>query len=624
MSQLSGSRKKALETARNIFQYAAANPLYVRGRARTIRAFSFYDGDSQYPNDFLKEWGARFNNFEIDYGLAPPVINKVKAFIDNVCGMEIQARFRAGARSHSTNEEEELLAKALTHESLYIQEVNDIPLFQSVAFRDFLICGLGWGNMFLQDGQIGYDYVHPLNMVYDADDFSPFMTESQYTHRIHWLSKQTMLMLWPKYKTEIENLFYDARSLPVGSYSPEFFNRVIEWLDIYPIGGGEGVGGRIMVIETQRKERRTYYTGIDNGPELGREGREFQTFDEDIANEMLGRGEKIEEKEGYQIIRTVFCKDTVFEHGPLNPNLPNGSFTYIPGVYSRRSSDGLPEGWLSSMEDIQRIINYTKAKELTMVNSMRAIIDTGALVDGQGPEDLRQELARNDSIIFKNKEANISLHPNVDLAASQINTAKRLDEELQQVSGMYGDALGAQTNATASVSINSRARNSYRTQIRGFDSLMFMKKRQGRLMFDLLQGSGIENRAIMILDDDEKEEVILNLASTANGRKLVFNDVRNLPLEIYVEQTHDYESSPEEQRENVQAILGNPNGMSILQSPQLLKLMGQKHWKKIAAEMQAINQQQDQREMMIQNQGRQSMPPQQDMNAQGMLGIPGL
>lgn len=624
MRQLSGSRQKGLEIARNTFQYAVSNLLYVEGRGQTIRAFSFYDGDSQYPKGFLREWATRFDNFELDYGLAPPVINKVKSIINNVCGIEIQARFRSAARSHSTNEEDELLARALTHEALYIQEVNDIPLFQSVSFRDMLICGLGWGNQYLQDGQLGFDYVHPLNMVYDADDFSPFMTDSSYVHRIHWLTKQTMLMLWPKYKSEIEDLFYNARSLPVGSYSPEFCHRIVEWLDVYPIGGGDDVGSRIMVIETQRKERRTYYTGIDNGIELGREGREFQTFDEDIANEMIGKGEKIEEKEGYQIIRTVFCKDTVFEHGPLNPNLPNSSFTYIPGVYSRRASDGVPQGWLASMEDIQRIINFTKAKELSMVNSVRAIVDSGALVDGQTPEDLRQELARNDSIIFKNKEANISLHPNVDLAASQINTAKRLDEELQQVSGMYGDALGAQTNATASVSINSRSKNSYRTQIIGFDNLMFMKKRQAKLMFDLLQGSGIENRAIMILDDDEKEEVILNLARTANGKKLVFNDVRNLPLTIYIEQTHDYESSPEEQRENVQAILGNPNGMSILQSPQLLKLMGQKHWKKIAAEMQAINQQQDQREMMIQNQGQQNMPPQQDMNAKGILGIPGL
>lgn len=623
MRQLSGSRQKALEIAKNTFEYAATNLLYVMGRARTIRAFSFYDGEGQYPENFLREWGSRFENFEIDYDVAPPIINKVKALIHNVLGMEIQARFRPGAASHSDKEQDELLAKALTHELRYIQESNDIPLFESQAFKDMLVCGLGWSNSYLQDNQIGFEYVHPLSMLYDADDFSPFMTDQQYVHRLHWLPKQTMLMLWPKYKSEIEDLFYSARPSPVGSYSPEFFNRVLEWIDLCAIGGGDGAGSRIMVIETQRKEKRTYYTGIDGGEEIGGEGKYFQTFDEDLANEMIAKGDKVEEKEGYQIIRTVFCKDMVFEHGPLNPNLPNGSFTYIPGVYSRRSSDGIPEGWLSSMEDIQRIINYTKAKELTMVNSMRAIVDTGALVDGQTPEDLRQELARNDSIIYKNKDANISLHPNVDLAASQINTAKRLDEELQQVSGMYGDSLGAPTNATASVSIRGRAINSYRTQIVGFDNLMFMKKRIGRQMLDLLQGSGIENRAVSILDDDEKEVIILNLARTVNGKKVFFNDIRNLPLTIYVEQMHDYESSPEEQRENVQAILGNPNGMSILQSPQLLKLMGQKHWKKIAAEMQSISQQQDQREMMIQNRGQQNVQPDM-MSAQGMLGMGGL
>lgn len=601
MKSLSLSRKNGLEVARSTFQYAAGNLLYVQGRGRTIRAFSFYDGDGQYPRAFLREWGQRFLNFDADYDLPPPIINKVKSMINHVSGVEIQSRFRTAYRSHSDKEKDELLAKALTHYSFFVQENQDMPLIQSYKFRDMLICGLGWSNLYLQNDQIQCEYVHPLNILYDADDFSPCMTDQQYVCRMHWVNKQTALMLWPKYKEEIDDLFYNAMPLTVGSFSPEFFNRVIEWVDLYAIGGGEGIGSRIMVIEVQRKEKRKFFCGIEKSDVEGEEGNYFETFDEELAEKLIAKGEEIIEKEGYQIIRTVFCRDIVFEHGPLNPNIPNSNFTYVPGVYARRSSDAVPEGWLSSMEDIQRIINYTKAKELTLLNSVRAIVDAGALVDGQSPDDLREELSRNDSIIFKNKDANVTLHPNVDLAASQINTARRLDEELQQVSGLYGDAVGAQTNATASVSINSRARNSFKNQIIGFDNLMLMKKREAKLMLDLIQGSGMENLAVTILDDDEKETLILNLSVNIGGEEHIFNNIRNLPLSVYVEQTHDYESSPEEQRSTLEALLNNPNAMTILQSPQLLKLMGQRHWKKIADEMKMINQEKSQSENMIKN-----------------------
>lgn len=610
MTKLSESRQKGLEIARQVFQYAGANLLYMQARRNIIRAFSFYDGDGQYPEAFLRDWRNKYGDCELDYGLAPPLINKVKPIINNVSGVEIQARFRTAYRSHTDNESDEKLAKALTHYSYYIQEHNNIPLIQSNKFRDMLICGAGWSNIYLQNNRIYCDYTHPLNILYDADDFSPLMTDQHYVCRMHWLTKETMLLLWHQYKKEIDELFYNANPLGIGSYSPEFFNRINEMVDLYAIGGGDGIGSRILVIEVQRREARKYFSGIDE------EGRYFQTFDEELAHDMLGERESLNEEQGYQIIRTVFCNNVVFEHGPLNPNLPNGNFTYVPGVYSRRSSDGVVDGWLSSMEGIQKIINYTKAKELTLQNSVRAIVDTGALVEGQTPEELQQILARHDSIIYKNKDANISLHPNVDLAATQINTAKRLDEELQQVSGMYGDSFGAPTNATAAVSINSRVKNSFRTQVVGFDNLMFMKKREATVILDMIQGSGIENLAISILDDDEKEEVYLNIVESKNGKVKIHNNIRNIPMSIYIEQTHDYESSPQEQRETLQALLSNPNAMTILQSPQLLKLMGNRHWKKISDEMQMINQQKFQNENMIQN---DMNPLEQPLEGVGMM-----
>jgi hypothetical protein len=586
---LSETREKALVEARQFFQYAAVHVLFTSWRKKCIADFNFYDGIEQYPPEFLRKLKSM--------GMDPLVINKVKALINQASGIEIQSRYRTAFRTHSMDENDERLAKALTHYFLYVQEHNNMPVYGSQKFRDMLICGVGWSNLYLQDNRIGYDYVHPLNILYDADDFSPFMTDQRYVIRIHWVAQEKAKMLWPKYAKDIEDLFAYAEPANVGSFSNEFFSRISEYIDLYAIGGG-GVGGRILVPEVQRKIRKKYYQGIDQS------GREFQTFSEKEAYELTGDHEStITQHEGHQVIRTVFCRDIVFEHGPLHPNLPNGEFTYVPSVYSRRSSDAVPEGWLDTMKDIQRIVNYTKLKQILMENSTRVIADAEAIPAGYTYEDYKEMVSDPAALIVKNKEAEVTLHPNVDLADSQIQAARRLDEELQQVTGMFSDALGAPTNATAGVAINSRAKLSITNQRVGFDHFELMKKREGQIFLDIIQGSGAENMMAPILDDDEKDIVIMNLSREVDGKKVVFNDIRTLPLSIYVEQTHDYESSPEEQRTTFETLLANPNAQMIMQSPGILKLLGIRNWEKISQEMDAAAQKKMQMEQMAAGNG---------------------
>ncbi len=587
--KLSETREKALIEARQFFQYAAVHVLFTSWRKKCIADFDFYDGIEQYPPEFLRKLKSM--------GIDPLVINKVKALINQASGIEIQSRFRTSFRTHSTNENDELLAKALTHYFFYVQEHNNMPVYGSQKFRDMLICGVGWSNMYLQDYRIFYDYVHPLNIMFDADDFSPFMTDQRYVIRIHWMAQEKAKMLYPKFAKDIDDLFAYAEPANVGSFSNEFFSRISEYIDLYAIGGG-GVGGRVLVPELQRKVRKKFYKGIDSN------GREFQTFDEKEAYELADENKSsISQEEGHQIIRTVFCRDIVFEHGPLYPNLPNGEFTYVPAVYSRRTSDGVPDGWLSTMKDIQRIVNYTKLKEILMLNSRTVIADAEAIPSGQTYEDFREIVSDPSALIIKNKEATVTLHPNTDISTSQIHAAQRLDQELQQVTGMFSDALGAPTNATAGVAINSRAKLSITNQRVGFDHFELMKKREGRIFLDIIQGSGSENIMTPILDEDEKEIVIMNLSREVDGKRVIFNDIRTLPVSIYVEQTHDYESSPEEQRATFETLLANPNAQMIMQSPGILKLLGIRNWEKISSEMDAAAQKKMQMEQMASGNG---------------------
>lgn len=602
----SEAKVEALIKARQYFQYAAANLLYAKWRRSCINKFAFYDGDAQYPESVLQQLRDRKQE--------PIVVNKIKSMINQVSGIERKNRTRTAYRSHNDDENSEKLAKALSHYTYYVQENQNVPQKRSDRNKDALICGLGWSGIYKQDGQMFFENIHPLNILFDADDFSPQMTNQQYCIRSHWIGREDLKILYPKFSKQIDDLFATAEPANIGSFSSEFFNRISEYIDIYAIGG-QGIGANILIVEVQRKQKRKYLCGFDSS------GNYFETFDEKEAIELAGSENNLEEKMGFQILRTVFCRDIVLEHAPLKPNIPNLSdFLYIPCVYGRRSADALPDGWMTPMMDLQRILNYNKLKEVAMLNSARIIADANAFV-GQTMEEIREELARSDSVLIKNPDSEVNIHPNVDLAMSQINSSRRLDEEFQQVSGMFSDALGAPSNATSGVAINSRARLSVTNQQIGFDIFELANKREAKMMLNLIQGGREENIMAQILTPDEEETIVLNLTREIDGKKVVFNDIRTLPLSIYVEQTHDYESAPEEQRSTFEALLGNQNAQMILQSPGFLKLLGIRDWKKISEEMQRINEQKQQMEQMA-NSGT-PIPEQPNVDQSPLAGLSG-
>lgn len=603
-NEYSEARVNALTKARQYYHYGSSNPLYTDWRVRAIESFAFYDGDGQYPLEVIKELKKR--------NQAPIVINKVKSMINNISGIERKNRVRTAFRPHSFSIEEKKLTTALTHLGYFVQENQDVPQKRSDRNKDSLICGIGWNGISYPKGQVLFENIHPLSIIYDADDFSPRMTNQKYCIRLHWMGKDELKILYPKFSKKIDSLFVNAEPANVGSYTAEFFNRISEFVDTFAISG-QGVGGKILIIELQRKEARKYLKGMDYA------GNEFQTFDEKLAEELSPSKNDIEEEMGHQIIRTVFCGDLVLEHAPLKPNIPNlTDFLYIPCVYGRRSSDGVLDGWLTPMKDIQRLVNFNKLKETAMLNSKFAIIDSTAFI-GQTIEDMREQLSRSDGIIIKNPESQVTLHDNMDLAAAQINSARRLDEELQQVSGMFADALGAPTNATSGVAINSRARLSITNQQLGFDMFDLANKREARMMLNLIQGGAEENIYAQILTPEEEEELVLNLSVVKDGKKMVYNDIRTLPVSIYVETTHDYESAPEEKRAVVEAVLAHQAAQTILQSPSLLELMDVPQGDKIAEEMQKITQQKYQMEQMS-NAGT-PIPPQQPIDQSPFAGI---
>ena len=597
----SDAKRKTLMEVQQYFRYADSHPSITLWRSKAMEDFGFYDGTGQWPKSILEDLRRR-NQF-------PVTVNKIKNLVNYMSGVEIQTRFRVAYRDDSGNPDNELLAKALTHYTYAIQEHQDMPHKASLTFRDSLVTGIGWGNIFKEKADYIYEYVNPFNVLFDPDDLSPDLKEMNFVVRLRWIPVMQAKQWWPKYRDYFDNFFSPTSPLSQyassGAISGDLAMRLSGYVDVYASGNG-GSGSRVLIVEVQYKKPKKAFEGIDMN------GHYFKTFSEEQAEE-LSDGQQFEEVDATQIMRSLFTADILLEHAPLNPNLPDlPDFTYIPTLWTRIFESGIPDGWVSVMKDVQRESNYRRAKLIYNLNSFRAVVDADAL-PGMSLEDIRHQVSRPDSVLIKAPGNDITIESNSPLADGQFKMLERTDQELQQVSGIYNDALGEPTNATSGIAIQNRQLNSVRNQVFAFDNLRLMKKRQGLMLLNLIQGGGDEYIQSQIMTPDEQEAVTLNMVREVGGKKVVFNDVRTLPLSIYVEEVPDFESSIEEKRASLEALLGNGNAQWIMQSPRIMKLLGFRDWEEIASEMQQVNQQQIQMEQAAKG----GMPAQEQQAAIG-------
>jgi hypothetical protein len=568
---LSPSRQKALDTAQDYFRAANLHQSTNEFRLKSINDYGFYDGTDQWQPKDLEKLNAREQ--------LPITVNICKGFIDNLSGVEIQSRYRTACRSDSHNPQDDKLAEALTHLLFYVQEHQEIPYKGSLKFRDSLICGIGWSHLCKEDGEVFYDYVHPFNILPDPDDLSPQYDAMKYVCRKRWMRPDMVKSMWPKTAQEID--FGGEFAYYEGISSAELMDRNAAYTDY---GGYTGANGsRVLVVEVQYKVPHKIYSGTDSN------GRFFETFKLEEAEE-LAQGE-IEEKRGERIMRTLFLDNTLLEHGPLDNTFPDQKdFSYIPIVFQRRFKTGVAYGLLESMKDIQRDCNARVTKSIYAINSARLIFE-GNPMQGQSLETIQEQLQKIDSVIALPKDSKFQLSSNAQMGEEQLKIVELYLKLIQRVTGIHDEMLGIQTNATSGVAQHMRQVNSVRNNVFAFDNFSQMKKRESRFLLNIIQSSSEMNAAVELLTPNEREMIILNLMREVNGKQVIFNDIRTLPLSLYIEEVPDYQSSFAEQKATFESLLSNAHAQWLMLSPELLRRMGVRNPEQIAQEMQQAMQQ---------------------------------
>lgn len=603
-SSLSGSlRQEVLTRAQEIFRVANLHSSNQQFRSQIREDFGFYEGG-------VGQWLASDLGVLQERGQEPITVNLLQSLIDNLSGVEIQSRYRTACRSDSQYPQDEKLAEALTHLLYAIQEQNSIPHLGSLKFRDMLICGIGWSYLYKDKGIYRYEYVHPYNILPDADDLTPQYSNMRYVCRKRWMRPDSIKKYWPF--ADIDQINLEGVNFYEGMTSPELMDRDSSYTDSNLYSGVSQ--NRLLVVEVQQKVDHKAYAGMDQ------KGHYFETFHKKIAEEIATSS--VEEIRASRIMRTVFLGNQLLEYGPLEPDLPNlADFSYIPCVWKRSFLTGAPYGLLQSGKSLQRDLNVRLTKSVYAFNSSRIVAETGELFEGNKIEAIREELKKPDSVLFLPKESRVQLSSNTQLGDDQLKIIEMAVNLLPRVMGINDEMLGRETNATSGIAQNIRQVNSVRNNVFAFDNFAEMKKREAEFMLAMIQGSLDTNLAVAVLGEAEKEWLVLNAVyETKQGLK-VAHDIRTLPVTLYIEEVPDYRSTFEENRAALEALLSNPNADLIMLSPEMMKQLGIRDAEKLALQMQQAMQTKMQMEQgLLQGPGPQNqVSPEQMMSPQQMI-----
>lgn len=532
---------KLLAKLKSWFESAVASSAYQTWRSEAKTAWDFYDG---------AQWTQEEVDKLAENGQAAIVINKIAAKVDNIAGTEVAGRTRIIYRSRSGVDNEEAAARILTDLALYVAERADQAIEISSVFRAGLICGIGWLDVGVQETADGVQIFSRCEdefcVVWDPAARRSDLGDARFVARERWLDKG-----------ELEELFPDQASRIMGSLESQ--NTAVN----APYGlARAGRGSEVGYYDPQRELYRIVEIQYRENAKQWRarlpDGTPLVTFE---RKELTVPGCVIDEVVMVPRVHVAyFAGDVLLDARPLGYG--HNSFTLIPYVYKRHRADGRPYGLVRATLDPQRELNKRRSKAMHLLSTAQVIADIDAVED---PNTLAREAARPDGVILKRSGKDLRILRNTDLAVSQVSVMEQAGRDIQEVSGVFDENLGKQTNATSGIAIQQRQQAGNLNQMFAFDALRLVKKELGGQIMELIRQFFTSEMVIQITDDFGAPRTIhLNqpirdpqgrIVKGDDGLPLRTPDLQTGSFDVVVEEVKDVTSARELEAQQLQMLI---------------------------------------------------------------------
>jgi len=439
---------------------------------------------------------------------APLVFNEIKPTIDWMIGTERRTRidFKILGREKSDNDS----ANAKTQLLKYLDDTNKAAFHRSYAFSDAVRAGVGWIEIGLR-GDPSEELLYQRheswrNMLYDSNDLTRDLSEARYVFRWKYLDDDIAEAYFPERVDVIRRSVIDGLSI-TGQDGDE---------DIFYMGARVTAPGQDYAAATTGK-----YTPINHSalawsnrsrvkmiecwfrmPVLKKKfssgkmlGVDFDSGNaEHVA--MLRAGASVFDKLEMEIRCAIFTSAGLVWEGPSPYR--HGRFPFVPVWCYRRQRDNAPYGAIRQIRDPQDDLNKRHSKALWILSSNQVEMEEGAVDD---IEDLREEVARPDSVIVRNRGKELKVTRDNQLAEEQLMLMDRDANHIRNVGGVTSENLGRQTNADSGKAIGLRQDQGSVVTAEIFDNLRYAVQLQGEIELSMVEQFYTMPKVVRILGE---------------------------------------------------------------------------------------------------------------------------
>lgn len=459
-------------------------------RAEMAIDAAFYDGD-QWTAEEIAELEARNQH--------PSKVNLIKPTIDWLTGTE--KRIRADWKVLPTTQDGSEDAKLKTKLLKYIEDVNHGAHKKSAAFAHAVKVGIGWREFGIRgdrtDEPIYIGHCSWRDIIYDSMALDPmFIEDGRFMFRRRVVDLDIALAMLPERQEELKLAAMNSYDRHWNSYESDVQLYYKKREMAYSVHDAiHQLQNRRLVVELVEgwyrkptkvkkiKESDRYPWGTEydpNDPDMVADVEDAQT-DATLYD-------KVEMKmyvcmfiaPGMDGISTGTGRLLFNCRSPYKHN----RFPFVPIRAFTKDDDGTPYGVVRNQRDPQRDFNKRHSKAQFILSTRGVIYDDGAVDD----EDLlADEVARPDFLIKKKKGFDLDIHDDRQLAQEHIEIS-RLDEQyIRQSSGVTGENLGLQTNATSGIAIRNRQNEGGVITQDLFDNSLLHDQVSGEILLSLVE-----------------------------------------------------------------------------------------------------------------------------------------
>lgn len=423
--------------------------------------------------------------------------NRVAGFIRGICGLESSTRnqVRFYAREIQDSGASDVTNAAVK----WVRESCDAEDEEADAFKDMLICGLGWTETLFTteddpEGMLKVERVDPLLMRWDTGSRKRGLADRRWNARIKYMPLSVIEDNWGRAKArEVQGMVEENSEYFDDMFStPHDATQAREYEDDNPSNVRKKSG--LPVVQFQYKKTATFYTVMN--PMTG-SIESISPEDYAIIKRRLGDQIAAKRVRKNQYRQLIYCGGVELEEQDLG--ITGFTFNPITGIRDRNTGNWY--GFLRDMADPQRWINkfFSSMADVVASQAKGGLL---AEVDAFVSKDrAAEEWADPRSIVWMKTGglAKVRERASSGIPAGLSQLLEFTVGSLPHVAGVNLEFLGLAGREQAGVLETQRKQAAIATLSEFFNALRLYRKTQGRVLVQMIEEFISDGRLIRIV-----------------------------------------------------------------------------------------------------------------------------